>query len=109
MKELRVFEMEYVAAGTIDNLASRAAAAALGAVTWGIFGTLIGGTQSGANGGVLGFGLIGNVVGMFWGLATGAVAGAASSFVMGWDKTIALTEKTFDNAYDGIFNPWGQS
>ena len=106
MKELNVFEMEQVSAGTFDELASRISAAALGAVTMGVWGTLIGGTQSGANGGLLGFGLIGNLVGMFWGLAMGALTGAVSSFAMGWDKTLALTENSLNNSIDGQLVPW---
>ena len=106
MKELNVFEMEQVAAGN-QELISRLGAAALGAVTWGVWGTLIGGTQSGANGGLLGFGLLSNVVGMFWGLAMGAITGATMSFSIGWDATLALVEKSFNNAYDGQFVPWG--
>lgn len=108
VKEINVVEMEQVSAGTIDELSSRVAASVLGAVTWGVWGTLIGGTQSGANGGLLGFGLLGNAVGMFWGLANGAVTGAVSSFAMGWDKTLALTEKSFNSVIDGQFVPWAQ-
>ncbi|MFU2173143.1 hypothetical protein [Klebsiella grimontii] len=108
MKELNVFEMEQVAAGVEDNLLTRACAAILGGATWGVWGTLIGGTQSGANGGLLGFGGFGNLVGMFWGLAVGIVGGASSAFAQGWDKTLALTEKTFNNILDGQFVPWSQ-
>ncbi|MEB6379556.1 hypothetical protein MXM41_11530 [Leclercia adecarboxylata] len=108
MKELNVFEMEQIAAGVQDNIFTRIAAAALGAATWGVWGTLIGGTQSGANGGLLGFGGFGNLVGMFWGLATGAIGGGLSAFAQGWDKTVALTEKTFNNLLDGQFVPWSQ-
>lgn len=108
MKELNVFEMEQIAAGTEDTLITRMAAAVLGAATWGVWGTLIGGTQSGANGGLIGFGGFGNLVGMFWGLATGIIGGGISSFASGLDATIALTEKTFNNLLDGQFVPWAQ-
>ncbi|WP_333853556.1 hypothetical protein [Leclercia sp.] len=108
MKELNIFEMEQIAAGTEDNLFTRLAAAALNGVVTGVWGTLIGGTQSGANGGLLGFGLGGNVVGMFWGLAMGAITGAASGFAMGWDKSLAVVEKAFNNLFDGQFVPWAQ-
>lgn len=106
MKELNIFEMEQVAAGVNDNLITRVAAGLLGAAVWGVWGTLIGGTQSGANGGLIGFGGIGNLVGMFWGLAVGAVGGGLSSFAQGWDATVALTEKTYNNLFDGQFVPW---
>ena len=108
MKELNIFEMEQVAAGVQDTLLTRFAAAIVGGAVTGVWGTLVGGTQSGANGGLLGFGGFGNLVGMFWGLATGAVTGAASSFSMGWDKTIAMAEKSFNNLLDGQFVPWAQ-
>lgn len=106
MKELRDFEMEQIAAGTEDNLITRTAAAVLTSVNYAVWGTLIGGTQSGANGGLLGFGVVGNLVGMFWGIAMGAVTGAASGFAIGWDNSLAIVEKTFNNVVDGQFVPW---
>ncbi len=68
MKELTVFEMDTISGGyswdfssiqsTVTSLVSNgveaAASAALGAITWGVYGLLWGGTQSGANGGLLG-------------------------------------------------------
>ena len=108
MKELTIFEMEQIAAGTEETLLTRIAAAALSGITDAVWGTLIGGTQSGANGGLLGFGLIGNAVGAIWGFIAGGITGAASGFAMGWDKTLAFVEKTFNNAADGQFVPWSQ-
>jgi len=64
MKELTIFEMEQIAAGTEDNLFTRIAAAALN--------------------------------------------GAASGFAMGWDSTLAIVEKSFNNMFDGQFVPWAQ-
>lgn len=105
MKELNAFEMKHVAAAG-ENLITRAAAGALGAVVGGVWGTLIGGTQSGANGGVLGFGLLSNAVGMFWGLAMGAVTGATGGFAIGWENTLTIVEKSLQNTVDGQFVPW---
>ncbi|KMH46659.1 hypothetical protein SM73_04510, partial [Klebsiella quasipneumoniae] len=48
MKELTVFEMEEISAGA--DIFGNIGAAALGAVVGAVWGTLIGGTQSGANG-----------------------------------------------------------
>lgn len=107
MKELTTLDMEQVAAGTfVGDLASRFAAAALGMFTGAAMGTLIGGTQSGANGGLLGFGLLSNLVGIFWGLAMGAVTGAVGGFAIGWDATLAINEKSLNNITDGQFVPW---
>lgn len=108
MKELNVLEMDHITGGTIDTLVSRAAAAVLGGVTWGVWGTLIGGTQAGANGGLLGFGLIANAIGMFWGLGAGAVLGVTTGFSLGWDKTFAMADSSFENIADGEFVPWSQ-
>ncbi|URN99632.1 hypothetical protein NB069_01705 [Leclercia adecarboxylata] len=106
MKELNTIEMQEIAAGA-ESLISRVAAAGLGAVTGAMWGTLIGGTQSGANGGLLGFGLFANVVGMFWGLAMGAVTGASGGFAIGWDAMMAINQKSMNNVADGQFVPWG--
>ena len=108
MKELNIFEMEQIAAGVQDNLITRVAAGALNGITCAVWGTLIGGTQSGANGGLLGFGLIGNAVGAIWGFIAGGITGAAAGVAMGWDKSLAFVEKTFNNAADGQFVPWSQ-
>ncbi|MBX4825174.1 hypothetical protein [Klebsiella grimontii] len=107
MEQLNVFEMEQVAAGTLDGLLDRLGGAAIGAITCATWGTLIGGTQSGANGGLLGFGLLSNLVGMFWGLAMGAVIGGVGGFAVGWDTMLAVNEKSFNNVADGKFVPWG--
>ena len=107
MKELNIFEMEQIAAGVQDTLITRLASAALAAVIGGVFGSLIGGTQSGANGGLLGFGLLSNGVGMFWGLGMGALTSSVAAFAVGWDVTTAMIEKAFNNMSDGMFVPWG--
>ncbi|HBR9007248.1 TPA: hypothetical protein L9872_005706, partial [Klebsiella pneumoniae] len=79
MKQLTVFEMEAISGGyswdfssiqsSITSLVSNGVEAVVSAATMGtlaaVFGTFVGGTQAGANGGVLGFGLFGNLVGMF--------------------------------------------
>jgi len=114
MKELNVFEMEQVAAGTgvvgdvALDIASRIASGALGAVVTAVWGTLIGGTQSGANGGLLGFGLIGNGIGAVWGFIAGGILGGAGGFAAGWDTTLSVVIKSFTNAVDGQFVPWSQ-
>lgn len=75
MKQLTVFEMEAISGGyswdfssiqsSITSLVSNGVEAVVSAATMGtlaaVFGTFVGGTQSGANGGVLGFGLFGNL------------------------------------------------
>ena len=106
MKELTVFEMKEVAAAGLSINADTLSAAALGAVTYAVWGTLIGGTQSGANGGLLGFGLIGNAVGAIWGFIAGGITGAAYGLPSRWDTTLASVEKSFHNAKDGKIVPW---
>ncbi|WP_265669369.1 hypothetical protein [Klebsiella grimontii] len=106
MKELTVFEMEEISAGT--DVFGNAAASALLGVVGAVWGTLIGGTQSGANGGLLGFGLIGNAVGAIWGFIAGALTGAAAGLAMGWDDSLALAVQGYKNFFDGTFTPWSQ-
>lgn len=108
MKELTVFEMQEVSAGAEVDFGSRIAGAAIGSITAAVWGTLIGGTQSGANGGLLGFGLIGNAVGAIWGFIAGGIAGAAGGFAVGFDVAIDVVEKSFRNVIDGKFVPWAQ-
>lgn len=120
MKQLTVFEMESISGGyswdfssiqsTITSLVSNGieavASAALLGVGMAAMGTLIGGTQSGANGGLLGFGLLGNAVGMIWGLIVGAATGIVNGIAMGWDASVALVEKGIEGILNGTFMPW---
>lgn len=108
MKEITFREMAEISAGADDNVATRLAAAALGSITYAVWGTLIGGVQSGTNGGVLGFGLIGNAVGAIWGFIAGGMTGAAMGVSIGWDKTVSMVETSFTNLFNGQFVPWAQ-
>ncbi len=54
----------------------------------GVYGLLWGGTQSGANGGLLGFGLLGNAVGAVWGTIMGAIGGAVGYAALGWEASV---------------------
>lgn len=121
MKQLSVFEMEAISGGyswdfsslsagvqsILGNSVEAIGAATVGAVLFGAAGTLIGGTQSGANGGILGIGLLGNLVGMFWGLGAGALAGATYGAASGWEQTIAFCKEGVEAAIAGTFVPWG--
>ena len=93
----------------ISNGAEAAASTILGAVTYGVLGTLIGGTQSGANGGLLGFGLIANGVGAIVGVIAGAVGGGIYGLAQGWDATTTMMNETWGNMFDGTFVPWAHS
>ncbi|AWT17475.1 hypothetical protein [Klebsiella grimontii] len=106
MKELTIFEMEEISAGT--DIFGNIGAAALGAVVGAVWGTLIGGTQSGANGGLLGFGLIGNAVGAIWGFIAGGLSGGVGGFSAGWDTTLEVVVQGYKNFFDGTFTPWSQ-
>lgn len=112
MKELTVFEMEEISGGAaLDfgaSIAGNFAAAVLGATTAAVYGTLIGGTQSGANDGLLGFGLIGNGVGAVWGFIAGGIIGGVAAFAGGWDKTLEVVVSSLENVKDGKFVPWSQ-
>lgn len=121
MKQLTVFEMEEISGGyswdfssfqssvtsILSNGAEAIASAVLGSLVAAAWGTLIGGTQSGSNGGLLGFGLIGNAIGMVWGAIAGALSGAAGGAALGWDATVALVKQSYESALNGTFVPWG--
>ncbi|MBZ1713981.1 hypothetical protein ACYBF5_15870, partial [Klebsiella pneumoniae] len=83
-----------------------AASAALGAITWGVYGLLWGGTQSGANGGLLGFGLLGNAVGAVWGTIMGAIGGAVGYAALGWEASVNESMQAMLGIIDGSFVPW---
>lgn len=120
MKQLTIFEMESISGGyswdfssfqsTITSLVSNGVEAVASAVLLGTgmaaMGTLIGGTQSGANGGIIGLGLLGNAVGMVWGLLVGAVTGAVNGAVIGWDASVAMVEEGIQGLINGTFTPW---
>ncbi|WP_136071862.1 hypothetical protein [Klebsiella variicola] len=120
MKELTVFEMDAISGGyswdfssiqaavtsLVGNGVEAVASAALGAVTWGAYGLLWGGTQSGANGGLLGFGLIGNAVGAVWGTLMGALGGAVGYATLGWEASVNESLQSMLGIIDGSFVPW---
>ncbi len=120
MKQLTIFEMESISGGyswdfssfqsSITSIVCNGVEAVASAVLLGTgmaaMGTLIGGTQSGANGGILGFGLLGNAVGMVWGLIVGGVTGVVNGAVMGWDASVALVEEGIQGLLAGTFMPW---
>ncbi|EOZ2166322.1 hypothetical protein AAHW42_23010 [Klebsiella quasipneumoniae subsp. similipneumoniae] len=120
MKELTVFEMNAISGGyswdfssiqsaitsLVSNGVEATASAALGAVTWGTYGLLWGGTQSGANGGILGLGLIGNAVGAVWGTLMGALGGAVGYAALGWDASVNESLQSMLGIIDGSFVPW---
>ncbi|WP_241366022.1 hypothetical protein, partial [Klebsiella quasipneumoniae] len=107
MKQLTVFEMETISGGyswdfssiqaSITSLVSNGVEAVASAATMGtlaaVFGTFIGGTQAGANGGILGIGLIGNFVGLIAGFVGGAIMGAGCGLAWGWDGTMTVIEQ----------------
>lgn len=121
MKQLNTFEMESISGGyswdfssfssaalsLVSNSVEAVASATVLGVLIGATGTLIGGTQSGANGGIIGLGLLGNLVGMFWGLAVGATMGVVMGAAIGWEDTIQLGLDGVQGAIAGTFVPWG--
>lgn len=120
MKELTVFETDAISGGyswdfssaqsaiisLMSNGVEIAASAALGAATWGAYGLAFGGTQSGANGGILGFGIIGNAVGAVWGVLMGALGGAVGYAALGWEASVQETLNSMLGIIDGTFVPW---
>lgn len=120
MKELTVFEMDAISGGyswdfssaqsaitsLMSNGVEMAASAALGAATWGVYGLAFGGIQSGANGGLLGFGIIGNAVGAVWGVLMGALGGAVGYAALGWEASVQETLDSMLGIINGTFVPW---
>lgn len=111
-KQLTVFEMESIAGGTFD-LADAAQAitqavggAIVGAIGLGLAGTILGGRYAGSNGGLLGFGLLGNAVGFLWGLFAGGVGGAVVGAMVGYDTAISYFKDGVEGLIDGTFNLW---
>lgn len=108
MKQLTVFEMESISGGAFDisSVAETAAAAVLGAVTFGLSGTILGGRYAGSNGGILGFGILGNAVGFVWGVLAGGVGGAVVGAIMGFDRMSEMTNQWLDGIISGTTKFW---
>lgn len=54
----------------------------------------------------LGFGTLGMMVGGVWGLLAGAIGGAITAAMLGWDKTVELTTGLLEGWNNGTFTPW---
>ncbi|HCM5353156.1 hypothetical protein ACUU07_11390 [Klebsiella pneumoniae] len=112
MKQLTVFEMESIAGGTFDLssaatfVAETIGAAILGGTMCALAGTILGGRYAGSNGGLLGFGLLGNAVGFVWGLLAGAVGGAILGALSGWDQTFTWVNDALEGLINGTLNLW---
>ncbi|HCI5982976.1 hypothetical protein ACVSSV_16105 [Klebsiella quasipneumoniae] len=120
MKELTVFEMEEISGGyswdfssisaSITSLATNGVEALgsvlLGGIITSVAGIAVGGFLSGSNGGILGFGLLGNAVGAIVGGIAGAVGGAVGALALGWDGTMGYMKQLLDTVLDGTFTPW---
>lgn len=120
MKQLTIFEMEAISGGyswdfsslqsSILTLVNNGAEAVVSAATMGtlgaVFGTFAGGTQAGANGGILGIGLIGNFFGLIAGFAGGAILGVAGGLAFGWEGTMTVIEAGAKGLTDGTFVVW---
>ena len=112
MKQLTIFEMESNAGGTFDladaaQLITQAVGGAIvGAIGLGLVGTTLGGRYAGSNGGLLGFGLLGNAVGFLWGLFAGAVGGGVVGAMVGYDTAIGYFKDGVAGLIDGTFNLW---
>ncbi|VUS54440.1 hypothetical protein [Klebsiella spallanzanii] len=120
MKQLTVFEMEEISGGyswdfssissTLTSLVSNGfelvTAASMGAATYGMIGSIIGGAHGGDGGGLLGIGSAGQGVGMIWGLVVGAIGGGIVGGLMGWDSMLTISTDAYNGIISGTLTPW---
>ncbi|PEX87148.1 hypothetical protein [Klebsiella sp. KG9] len=112
MKQLTAFEMESISGGTFDlsnavnALAQTAGGALIGGTLFALTGTILGGRYAGSNGGILGFGIIGNAVGFIWGVLAGSVGGGIVGGLMGFDKMSEFADQWMDGLTNGTMNLW---
>lgn len=88
------------------NGAEAIGSAILGGVVAGGWGAFAAGGKAGDGGGILGFGLIGELVGVIFGAIGGGLTGAVAAASAGWDTTLSLVIQSFQAALDGTFTPW---
>lgn len=120
MKQLSVFEMEEISGGyswdlssissTITSVVSNGVEATASAFVFGtvtaMWGALAAGGKAGDGGGILGFGLFGELVGVIFGAVGGAIGGAVTGASLGWDATTTYIGDSFAGAISGTFVPW---
>lgn len=93
----------------VSNGFEAATSALINGAAFAMLGSIIGGSQGGNGGGLLGFGAIGQGVGMVWGLVVGAVGGAIYGAMGGWDFASNEASSALNGLFDGTLAPWKES
>jgi len=120
MQNLTTFEMEAISGGyswdfsslgsaitsVVSNGFEAVASGLITGAAFAMYGSIIGGSQGGNGGGLLGVGAAGQGVGMIWGLVVGAIGGAIYGAMGGWDFALEQSSAGANGFFSGTFAPW---
>ena len=106
MKVLSLEEMNNVSGAyssdIFGNLVEAAGCGIMGGIMGFTYGAMWGGKHGQDGGGYLGLGIIGGGVGLIAGMLVGAIGGATVSIALGYETSVGIIEKAFDQWTSGL-------